>query len=89
MKIPQAVQDANIKFAAAGTDHCIAIGDDGTIYGWGEYDNGQYGLNGRMTDICKYKQPEELVEGKIDVDNIAQLTCGNQVTAILMKDGTL
>ena len=62
MKIPQEVQDANIKFAAAGTDHCIAIGDDGTIYGWGEYDNGQYGLGGRMTDICKYKQPSQMHE---------------------------
>lgn len=89
MNIPKEVVDANIKWAAAGTDHCIAIGDDGTIYAWGEYDNGQYGLDGRMTDICKYKQPEELINGKIDVDNIAQLTCGNQVTAILMKDGTL
>ncbi len=89
MNVPKEVQDANIKFAAAGTDHCIAIGDDGTVYGWGEYDNGQYGLNGRMTDICKYKQPKELIEGKIDVANVKQLVCGNQVTAILMNDGTL
>ena len=87
LNIPQEVQDANIVMAAAGTDHCVAIGDDGTVYAWGEYDNAQYGRDGRL--LGEYPQPDELIDGKIDVDNIAQLICGDQMTAILMKDGTL
>ena len=87
MNIPEAVQNANIVMGAAGTDHCIAIGDDGTVYGWGEYDNAQYGRDGRM--LGEYPQPMELINGKIDVDNIKQLICGDQMTAILMEDGTL
>ncbi len=87
MIIPEAVQNANIVWAAAGTDHCIAIGDDGTIYGWGENDNAQYGRDGRM--LGEYPQPQELIDGKIDVDNIQDLICGDQTTAILMKDGTI
>ena len=39
--IPEEVKNANIKFAAAGADHIIAIGDDGKIYGWGAKNLGQ------------------------------------------------
>ncbi len=84
--IPQAVKDANILYAAAGTDHCIAIGDDGTVYGWGKSENAQYGND--PSAIGNTKQPSELINGKIDVQNVAQLICGDQMTAILMKDGT-
>ena len=87
MTIPEAVQNANIILGAAGTDHCIAIGDDGTIYGWGDNDVAQYGRDGRM--LGQYPQPMELINGKINVDNISQLICGDQMTGILMKDGTL
>lgn len=86
-RIPDEVKNANIVMAAAGTDHCIAIGDDGKIYAWGEYDNAQYGRDGRM--LGEYPQPSELIDGKIDVNNIAQLICGDQTTAILMNDGKL
>ncbi len=90
MRIPEAVQNSKIAFAAAGYDHCIAIGEDGTVYGWGEYNNAQYGRDGRMTGLPGFEaQPDELIDGKIDVSQVAQLVCGNQTTAILMKDGTL
>lgn len=85
--IPQEVIDANIVYAAAGTDHCIAIDDNGKIYGWGENDLAQYGKEGRM--LGYFPQPDELINGNIDVDNIEQLICGDQMTAVLMKDGTI
>lgn len=85
--IPDEVKNATIVMAAAGTDHCIAIGDDGRIYGWGEYDNAQYGRDGGM--LGEYPQPMELITGKLKVEDIEQLVCGDQMTAILMKDGTL
>ena len=88
MKIPQEVQDANILFAAAGFDHCIAIDDQGKVYGWGMYDNAQYSHDGTLISMC-IKQPTELLHGTLNVNNVKQLVCGNQVTAILMKDGTL
>ncbi len=92
MKIPAEVKEANIKFIAAGNDHIVAIGDDSTVYAWGAYDNGQYGDKGVMAAACEYKQPdfEKLkLKGKFNVNDVAQLTCGNQVSAILMKDGTM
>jgi len=89
LNIPPQVQAADIQFAAAGSDHCIAIARDGTMHAWGEYDNGQYGTHGRMADMCEYLQPEAFMNGNVDVANVRQLVCGNQVTALLMQDGTL
>ncbi len=89
MRVPAQAQQAKIVLAAAGSDHCIAIAEDGTMYAWGEFNNGQYGHDGRMADMCPYLQPEEFINGRVDVANIRQLACGNQVTALLMNDGTL
>ena len=89
MTVPEDVKEANIKYLAAGSDHVVAIGDDGTVYAWGESDNGQYGLDGTMIASCR-PMPKELVKGgKVDIDHVAQLVCGNQVTAILMDDGKI
>ncbi|MBR4801123.1 MAG: ABC transporter permease subunit [Clostridia bacterium] len=93
--IPQAVKDAKIEYVAAGTDHIVAIGDDGTVYAWGHKELGQYIEN--ETDIANQEtnhniimMPEDLrMGGKIDVANVKKLVCGNQITAILMKDGTV
>ncbi len=87
MIVPDEVKNANIVLAAAGTDHCIAIGDDGKVYGWGENDNAQYGRDGRM--LGEYPQPDDLMFGKVKVEDVAQLICGSQMTALLMEDGTL
>lgn len=90
-KIPQEVVDANIVYAAAGSDHAIAIGDDGTVYGWGQNALGQYGKlpdgNSALAFMCT-QMPSVILEGKIDVANVRQLVCGKQVSAIVMKDGT-
>ncbi len=87
LKVPKEVEDAHILFAAAGTDHCIAIDDTGKIYGWGESANAQYGND--PAALGNTKMPDALIHGGVDAKNVAQLTCGDQMTALLMKDGTL
>lgn len=89
MNIPEEVKNSKIVHVAAGTDHCVAISEDGRVYAWGEYDNGQYGWEGTLIAAAR-KQPEELMNGNtIDVSQVRQLVCGNQVSAILMEDGTV
>ncbi len=88
MNIPEEVQNSDIVHVAAGSDHCVAISADGHVYCWGAYDNGQYGWDGSMIAAAR-KQPEELMEGTIDASQVKQLVCGNQITAILMQDGTV
>lgn len=87
--IPSKVKNAKILYAAAGYDHAVAIGSDGTVYAWGVYNNGQYGKDGSMASSSNVLlEPDELIDGRIDVDNVKYVRCGNQVTAILMNDGS-
>lgn len=88
LNVPEEVKNSKIVHVAAGADHCVAISEDGHVYCWGAYDVGQYGLDGSMIAAAR-KQPDELINGTIDASQVQQLTCGNQVTAILMKDGTI
>lgn len=88
MNVPKEVRGSKIVHVAAGSDHCVAISAEGKVYCWGAYDNGQYGWDGSMIASAR-KQPEELMEGTIDASQVRQLVCGNQITAILMEDGTV
>lgn len=91
--IPEEVLNNKIVHVAAGTDHIIAIDENGKVYGWGQNSNGQYGAipdndNGTLAFMYTYA-PKEVLEGTLDVANIKQLVCGTQVTAIVMNDGSL
>ena len=88
LNIPEEVKNSKIVHVAAGSDHCVAISEDGHVYCWGAYDVGQYGHDGTMIAAAR-KQPDELLNGTIDASQVKQLVCGNQMTAILMNDGTL
>ena len=84
--IPEEVQNANILFAAAGFDHAIAIDDQGNVYGWGNNLLGQYPGTSYADPSANVN--EILPDAKVDIDNVKDLKCGYQSTAILMKDGT-
>lgn len=89
-EIPEELKNTKVAFAAAGYDHAIAITTEGKVIGWGEYDCAQYGTGGSLSGTSNViDMPQELLEGTIDVDNVAQLTCGYQVSAIVMKDGSV
>lgn len=101
-KIPNSATNANLKdypdilekekihFAAAGLDHAVAITESGKVVCWGEYNNGQYGSEGSMYGSSMVlNMPDDIQNGTIDVNQVAQLACGYQVTAIVMKDGSV
>ena len=88
LNVPEEVKNSKITHVAAGADHCVAISEDGHVYCWGAYDVGQYGLDGSMIAAAR-KEPDELLNGTIDASQVRQLICGNQVSAILMEDGTI
>lgn len=93
--IPEEVQNAKIAMVAAGIDHIVAIGEDGTVYCWGHNKLGQYGTQAEAEargeeinpNIAYF--PQELADNGVDVANVKKLTCGYQCSAILMNDGTL
>ncbi len=90
-EIPEEVEKAKITHVAAGTDHIIAIGDDGKVYGWGNNNLAQYGpSNGNATleFMCTFA-PSDVLNGNINPNEVKQLVCGQQVSAIVMNDGSL
>lgn len=89
--IPDSVKNNKILFATAGYDHAIAITENGEVVGWGEFNNAQYGDKGSLYGASTViNMPLELQNGRLaDVNNVRQLACGYQVTAIVMKDGTV
>jgi peptide/nickel transport system permease protein len=88
--IPEEVQNAKIAYVAAGQDHIIAIGEDGKFYGWGSNRFGQYAVTDSIRNNPNLEPvPEVVLNGQLDVNHIKKLTCGFQVSAILMDDGTL
>ncbi len=85
---PEEIREGNVAYAAAGRDHAIAITSDGKIVGWGDRSLAQYGLNTDTANPALVSMPEELVNGTIDVTKVESLTCGSQVTALVI-DGKI
>ncbi|MBR0425272.1 MAG: ABC transporter permease subunit [Clostridia bacterium] len=89
-EIPEEVKNAKIAYVAAGQDHIIAIGEDGTFYGWGSNRFGQYAVTDAVLENPNLEPvPDAVLNGEIDVSHIKRVTCGYQASAILMDDGTL
>lgn len=88
-KLPSEISGGNVAYVAAGLDHAVAITNDGKVVCWGEHSNAQYGKEHNLTDSMVMLQPNNLIDGTINVDNVQQLTCGYQVTAIVMKSGSV
>lgn len=62
-----------------GSMHCVAITDDGEVYGWGRNDQGQIG---DMSNNCL---PEPTLLSGLDGKNIIGAACGpSQVTSLIL-----
>ncbi len=86
-RFPAEIKEGNVLFAAAGSDHVIAITTEGKIVGWGNGTNGQYGYV-RNPDDPYMQMPVEFIEGTIDATKVQQLICGYQATGLIL-DGKL
>jgi peptide/nickel transport system permease protein len=88
-KIPEEVLNDKIAWVAAGIDHVVAISEEGKVYCWGYNKLGQYGYfdpeDPQNENILP--EPDELLNGTIDVAHIKKVACGYQASAILMDDG--
>ncbi len=85
---PEEIMPGKVAFAAAGSDHIIAITTDGKVVGWGNSTTGQYGTLKPGDEQFYTQMPDVLLNGTINPDDVEQLICGYQCTALVMKDGT-
>ena len=92
--MPEELKTKKTEFIAAGADHAIAITDDGTVYAWGHNQLGQYinseeDVKNQETNHNILMMPEDIrFRGKVDVSNVKKVVAGNQLSAILFKDGS-
>ena len=89
-KIPDELVGKKVAFAAAGKDHIVVITTEGKVIAWGSNSLAQYGAKPEYAseDPAKLYEPDELINGTIDVNNVKSLSVGNQATAIVMNDGS-
>ena len=82
-KVPSAVQKEGVAFAAAGKDHILVVTKTGKVIGWGDSSRGQFGTEPTLNAL---PMPTELVGG-VNPDEVASLSCGYQVSALVLKSG--
>lgn len=86
---PTAVNDASeLKFTAisTGTDHMLALSDDGKVYAWGSNAAGQLAANPET--LAKSEAPR-LVEGALREKTVVAIVASNCVSIALTADGAL
>ena len=86
-KYPDSIRDGNVYTAAAGSNHIIAVTLDGKMVGWGSNRNGQFGYVSEE-EINYVQQPEQFIEGTLELDKLTQLVSGYQTTG-MVYDGAL
>jgi len=81
-QIPERVKKET-KFLSVGKDHVLALTQSGELVGWGDDSCGQYGYTPVLNALTT---PSELKNG-INPNEVKQLVCGYQTSALVRKDG--
>ena len=82
-EIPDEVKGDAVRFLAVGKDHLLALTSEGKLVGWGDKSCGQYGFDKVLNAL---PTPDALKNG-ISPDEVAQLVCGYQTSALVTKEG--
>lgn len=66
---------------SCGSNHCVALKSDGTLWVWGRGTEGQLGLGSSVQGVT--------VPTKVGSDTWRKVSCGSYFTAAIKSDGTL
>ncbi len=73
----------NVTQIASGSQHMLALSDEGEVFSWGQ---GEYGRLGNGGGTQKYPEPVELL---LDVGAVKQIVAGMDFSAAVTEDGEL
>ncbi len=79
--LTQLTDIAGVKRIAGGKDHFVALRDDGTVWTWGENNDGQLGLG----DFLGRAAPTRVT----GLDNVVAIAAGHRHTLALRTDGSV
>lgn len=81
--IPNEVQTDGAVAVGAGKDHILAVTKTGKIVGWGDKSQGQYGYE----QVLNALPTPDFLQAGVQAEEVAQIACGYQTSALVMKDG--
>lgn len=82
-KYPDTVRDEGVVVASAGKDHIAAVTKLGKIVCWGDNSCGQFGTERVLGSLPMH---DDLLGG-VHADEVLQITCGYQATALVLRNG--
>ena len=82
-KYPDAVREEGVVAASAGKDHIAAVTKTGKIVCWGDNSCGQFGTESVLGSLPMH----ESLLGGVNADEVVQIACGYQATALVTADG--
>ena len=82
-RLPVEVTETGAVLIAAGKDHALALTREGYLVGWGDKSCGQYGTDKVLNALTM----PQILEEKMSVEEVAQLACGYQASALVQADG--
>lgn len=84
---PQKIM-TNVCAVSCGENHAAAIKNDGSLWMWGDNQDGELGYTGPHTNSEYPNLQFEAAPHKV-MDNVACVSCGFNFTAVVKKDGSL
>ncbi|XP_039273158.2 putative E3 ubiquitin-protein ligase HERC4 [Styela clava] len=82
-----ALETFNIVDIFSGGDHVFAVSDRGQVYGWGENQHGQLGLEDSSSNNLLVKVPKSIKF--LQSRRVVQISCGKFHSLMLLHDGTI
>ncbi len=80
---PDTVRDEGVVAASAGKDHIAAVTKSGEIVCWGDNSCGQFGKERILGSLPMH----ENLSGGVVAEQVKQVVCGYQATALVLTDG--
>ena len=87
VKIDEDIYLTNVRKISTGAENTVAMTADGEVYTWGINDVGQLGVGD--TTNKKYATKVKGIDGNGYIKNVINVASGNDITALVDKDGNI
>ena len=79
--------EKRVKAVAVGAQHSLAVSENGTLWGWGDNEYGQTGVEGEQNamKIAIVQEPREI--RKLSQHRVEKIACGSEYSLALTRSG--
>ena len=76
-----------LEAVAVGAQHSLAVSENGTLWGWGDNEYGQTGVEGEQNamSIAIVQEPREI--RKLSQYRVEKIACGSEYSLALTRSG--